>query len=217
MRKRVTIYKKQLTLPGNVSVKKNKEMKTHSLKILLLLTLGLSTNWLHAQEYVTENQFETMIRLGAISDENPIYQMPAGKAGSAYIVSAITSGDAVKRPLNYLVNSAPDRHYVIVSKTTTLVEKGHSFKLTIKEDNTSPKQIITVYTDWDRDGIFQKEAQPLFSSENKETTQTLTVPTDAKPGKTRIRVRLDSSVPADANAEVDGRIYDFIVYTIKNK
>ncbi|WP_455586566.1 GEVED domain-containing protein [Bacteroides sp.] len=191
-------------------------MKKHISILSLFFVLCLFSHGLYAQEYITENPFETMIRLGAMSDKNPIYRMPVGTAGSAYITAAITSGDAVRYPLGYAVNSTPDRHFIIVSKATTLIEKERSFNLIIKENNIPAGQVVTVYTDWDRDGIFTQEEQPSIDQVNKGFECVLNVPGDAKLGKTRIRVRLDSSSPASSDAEVsNGRVYDFVVYVME--
>lgn len=169
-----------------------------------------------AQQYITEDPFETMIRLGAMSDQNPIYQMPAGNAGNAYITTAITSGDAVRYPLGYGVNTAPDRHFVIVSKTTALIEKERSFRLIVRENNIPSGQVVTIYTDWDRDGKFTLEGQPIVDQVNKGFEYVLNVPADAKLGKTRIRVRLDSASPASSDVQVNnGRVYDFVVYVLE--
>lgn len=182
----------------------------------LLLVFVLFSHNLYAQKYITENPFETMIRLGSMSDRSPIYQMPAGNAGAAYITTAITSGDAIRYPLGYAANSAPGKHFVIVSKATTLIEKERSFNLIIKENSVPSGQIATVYTDWDRDGKFVQEGQPSIDQANKGFECILNVPADAELGKTRIRVRLDSSSPSSPDAGVNnGRVYDFVVYVME--
>lgn len=194
-------------------------MKNHLLHFALVLTLQfvfcLSSHHLCAQEYITDNPFETMIRLGAMNAKNPIYQMPAGTGGAAYITSAVTSGDAVRYPLGYTVSSSPNKHFVIVSKATTLIEKERSFNLIIKENSIPAGQVATVYTDWDRNGVFTKESQPAIDPVNKGFECSLTVPADAELGKTRIRVRLESASPSSADASVsNGRVYDFVVYVM---
>ena len=167
-----------------------------NLLIFFLLFLGTLFTGLKAQEYITDNPFETMIRLGSMNVKNPIYQMPSGQAGSAYIVSAITSGDAVRYPLGYTVTSAPDRHFIIVSKATTLVEKERQFDLIIEENVSISGQFVTIYTDWDRDGVFVSQDHSSLSMRDKGFTVSFQVPADAELGKARIRVRLDSSRPS---------------------
>ena len=180
-----------------------------------MLFLGTLFTGLKAQEYITDNPFETMIRLGSMNVKNPIYQMPSGQAGSAYIVSAITSGDAVRYPLGYTVTSAPDRHFIIVSKATTLVEKERQFDLIIEENVSISGQFVTIYTDWDRDGVFVSQDQSSLSMRDKGFTVSFQVPADAELGKARIRVRLDSSRSSGSDVAVSGgRVYDFVVYVM---
>lgn len=186
-----------------------------NLLIFFLLFLGTLFTGLKAQEYITDNPFETMIRLGSMNVKNPIYQMPSGQAGSAYIVSAITSGDAVRYPLGYTVTSAPDRHFIIVSKATTLVEKERQFDLIIEENVSISGQFVTIYTDWDRDGVFVSQDHSSLSMRDKGFTVSFQVPADAELGKARIRVRLDSSRPSGSDVAVSGgRVYDFVVYVM---
>lgn len=186
-----------------------------NLLIFFLLFLGTLFTGLKAQEYITDNPFETMIRLGSMNVKNPIYQMPSGQAGSAYIVSAITSGNAVRYPLGYTVTSAPDRHFIIVSKATTLVEKERQFDLIIEENVSISGQFVTIYTDWDRDGVFVSQDHSSLSMRDKGFTVSFQVPADAELGKARIRVRLDSSRPSGSDVAVSGgRVYDFVVYVM---
>lgn len=186
-----------------------------SLLMFFLLFLSTLFTGLKAQEYITDNPFETMIRLGSMNVKNPIYQMPSGQAGSAYIVSAITSGDAVRYPLGYTVASTPDRHFIIVSKATTLVEKERQFDLIIEENVSISGQFVTIYTDWDRDGVFVSQDQSSLSMRDKGFTASFQVPADAELGKARIRVRLDSSRPSGPDVAVSGgRVYDFVVYVM---
>ena len=48
----------------------------------------------------------------------------------------------------------------------------------------------------------------------KSFVQTISVPETAALGKTRVRIRIDSSTPSSADASVSGRIYDFVVYVM---
>lgn len=190
-------------------------MKKHISIFSLLFICFLYSNSLYAQKYIAENPFETMIRLGSMNEKNPIYQMPSGNAGTSYITEAITSGDAVRYPLGYAVSTAPNKHFVIVSKATTLIEKECSFNLIIKENAITSGQVVTIYTDWNRDGVFTSEGQASIDLANKGFEYSLNVPADAELGKTRIRIRLDSSSPASPDAQVsNGRVYDFVVYVM---
>ena len=109
--------------------------------------------------------------------------MPSGSGRSAYIVSAITSGDAVQSyPLGYTVASTPDRHFIIVSKATTLVEKRTSVRFSIEENVSISGQFVTIYTDWDRDGVFVSQDQSSLSMRDKGFTASFQVPADAELG-----------------------------------
>ncbi len=170
-----------------------------------------------AGEYIVENPFETMIRLGRMNDSNPIYTMPSGNGGSAYITSAITTGNGVMYPLGYVAGSQPGKHFVIVSKATSLVTQGEAFDLVITENVSPSSQTVTMYTDWNRDGVYEDAAtEPVIDASAKSIKQTFNVPDDAKLGKTRIRVRIESSESSSANANVSGgRVYDFVIYVME--
>lgn len=167
-------------------------------------------------EYISSNPFETMIRLGRMNASNPLYAMPGGSAGNVYVTSAVTSGDAVVYPLGYTRSSAPDKHFVIISKESSLVMRDNVFDLTVTENTDPSSQSITVYTDWNRDGVFEDtDVEPVVNASLKSFTATFNVPADAELGKTRIRVRMESSKPSSAEADVSGgRVYDFVVYVL---
>lgn len=165
-------------------------------------------------DVIAENPFETMIRLGRMSD-TPIYTMPAGSSGSSFVTSAMTTGDAVVYPLGYVKDSNVSKHFIVVSKETSLLNAGSDFNLVITENVDPSGQNITFYTDWDRNGEFEKaEGQSSIDSDSKSITKTFSVPSDAKFGKTRIRVRIESSEPSGPNVQVNGKVYDFVVYVM---
>lgn len=166
-------------------------------------------------EFISENPFETMIRLNRIS-ETPIYNMPGGSNKNIYFTSAMTTGDAVVYPLGYVRSSDPGRYFVIVSKETTLLSKGADFSLMVNVNADPSSQVITLYEDWNRDGVYEKiDGDPVVNSSEKSFTKTISVPADAKSGKTRIRVRLDSTTPSGADSNVAGKVYDFVVYVME--
>lgn len=165
-------------------------------------------------EFISENPFETMIRLNRIS-ETPIYNMPGGSNKNIYFTSAMTTGDAVVYPLGYVRASDPGRYFVIVSKETTLLSKGADFSLMVNVSADPSSQVITFYEDWNRDGVYEKiDGDPVVNSSDKSFTKTISVPADAKSGKTRIRVRMDSTAPSSAESNVSGKVYDFVVYVM---
>ena len=167
------------------------------------------------EDYITSDPFETMVLLGRFSEKSPIYQMPSGSANGGYITSATTSGNAIIYPLGYVKSNAPNSYFSIVSKETTLLIAGESFELNATMSVDPSNYVITAYTDWDRNGTYEQEAQAAqVNASSKSFVQTISVPETAALGKTRVRIRIDSSTPSSADASVSGRIYDFVVYVM---
>lgn len=167
---------------------------------------------------IAENPFETMINLGKLS-KSVIYPMPfpGTNTGSMYITSAITSGDAVMYPLGYVRSAAPSKHFIIISKETSLLTAGKDFDLILNENSDPSNQTITFYTDWDCNGTFEKaDGEVKTDAASKSITKTFSIPEDAQLGKTRIRVRIETSTPSDANSTANGKVYDFVFY-VKEK
>lgn len=188
-------------------------------KLIFILSLFLScTSFASAQDFVVSDPFETMIRLGSMKAENALYTMPAGNAGSMYITSAVTTGDGVEFPLGYQVTSSSAKHFVVVSRATSLIERGKSFDLRISQKNVTGSMAVNLYFDWNRDGIFESSQTVQIVGDGQNFEQNIVVPDDADLGKTRIRLRYDSSAPASSDARVNnGRVYDFVVYVMEPK
>lgn len=169
-----------------------------------------------SDDYISSNPFETMIRLGRISEKSPVYQMPAGSASGGYISSATTSGDAVIYPLGYAKPNSPGSYFTVVSKETSLLIAGETLELNATMTVDPSNYTISAYTDWDRDGVFEKESRPAqITASTKSFVQTIAIPENAELGKTRIRMRIESTTPTSADASISGRVYDFVVYVLE--
>lgn len=169
-----------------------------------------------SNDYISSNPFETMIRLGRISEKSPIYQMPAGSASGGYISSATTSGDAVIYPLGYAKPNSPGSYFAIVSKETSLLIAGETFEFNATMTVDPSNYTLSTYTDWNRDGVFEKESRPAqVAASTKSFVQTIAIPENAELGKTRIRIRIESTTPSSADASISGRVYDFVVYVLE--
>ena len=169
-----------------------------------------------SNDYISSNPFETMIRLGRISEKSPIYQMPAGSANGGYISSATTSGDAVIYPLGYAKPNSPGSYFAIVSKETSLLIAGETFEFNATMTVDPSNYTLSTYTDWNRDGVFEKESRPAqVAASTKSFVQTIAIPENAELGKTRIRIRIESTTPSSADASISGRVYDFVVYVLE--
>ena len=171
--------------------------------------------------YIVDDPFETMVRLGRMTPESPIYTMPSGSNGQTFVTSAITSGDAVDYPLGYTVTSNPSKYFVIVSRQTSLVRRDASFDLVLTTNSAPSASGVTVWTDWDRDGTYEKAGdEPTIDAASRSITQQLSVPADAQLGKTRVRVRLENNAAASADAAMgsgNGKIYDFVIYVLEGE
>ncbi len=164
-------------------------------------------------DYMGDNPFETMIRLGRMTPQSPIYQMPAGSVSGGYIMAATTSGDAVIYPLGYVKSSAPGSYFNIVSKETSLLSAGSMFQLNVTMSADPTGKIITTYTDWDRDGVYESVTDAAqITATTKSFTQNITIPEGLAVGKVRVRVRIETSTPSSADATVAGYLYDFVFY-----
>ena len=99
-----------------------------------------------SNDYISSNPFETMIRLGRISEKSPVYQMPAGSANGGYISSATTSGDAVIYPLGYAKPNSPGSYFAIVSKETSLLIAGETFEFNATMTVDPSNYTLSTYT-----------------------------------------------------------------------
>lgn len=169
--------------------------------------------------YIVDDPFETMVRLGRMTPRSPIYAMPSGSNGSTFVTSAITSGDAVDYPLGYTATSNPSKYFVVVSRQTTLVMRDASFDLVLTTKSAPKESGITVWTDWDRNGTYEKATGKLtVDASSRSITQQFTVPADAALGKTRVRVRLEDNAATSADAAMgSGKIYDFVIYVLEGE
>ena len=100
-----------------------------------------------SNDYISSNPFETMIRLGRISEKSPVYQMPAGSANGGYISSATTSGDAVIYPLGYAKPNSPGSYFAIVSKETSLLIAGETFEFNATMTVDPSNYTLSTYTE----------------------------------------------------------------------
>ncbi len=194
----------------------NRFLKSLFLIPFVASTLPMAVAETTPESYITSDPFETMVRLGRISEKSPIYQMPAGSASGGYIATATTSGNAIIYPLGYNKTSTPSSYFTIVSKETSLLIAGKSFELNATMTVDPSSYTITAYTDWDRNGIYEKESQTAqINASTRSFVQPISIPETAALGKTRVRMRIESSTPASADASISGRIYDFVVYVME--
>ena len=90
-----------------------------------------------SNDYISSNPFETMIRLGRISEKSPVYQMPAGSANGGYISSATTSGDAVDLPVGICKTELSRQLFRHSVERDFLIDRGRNFRVQCDYDRRS--------------------------------------------------------------------------------
>lgn len=173
----------------------------------------------------TDSLFTFRTAREAFARSAQIYDLPCGTLGSTYLTKASVTGDGVVTPMYYptpkLVSkvitypsaSKPSTAYVLytTSKATVVAGTRCSLSLTF---NTTPSSaaLLGVYADWDRDGVF--ETAQFTEKPGKGVTMEVSVPTTAREGKTRLRVRLTTNGLTDAEDEVTGEVADFMLNVV---
>jgi hypothetical protein len=139
-----------------------------------------------------------------------VYNLPCGVQGNIYLTKASVQGQNVLKELSYSATAKPASYYTIYTADKATVEQGKTFDLSLTASATATSLNTYVYFDWNGDGVFEKDY--TFSNVAKTAvSQSVEVPADAAIGKTRMRVRLTTNGLADAEDEVEGNTYDFIV------
>lgn len=147
---------------------------------------------------------------------NQIYQIPCGPVGDTWVAS-LTIGDGFRYPMagvsnNELttptVTSKPSK-YSILSRDAATVNPGAETHLTITLNKIPADNYRMILCfDWNRDGVFESCSEVTMA---KDMTSTVNVPSDAVPGRTRMRLRLTSNGITDPDGEVNGQILDLLL------
>lgn len=162
----------------------------------------------------------------AFARNNQVYELPCGTLGNRYVARASIEGENVVRPMvyplpkksgtNVIAGTAttPSSWYTLYTSDKAALACGQAFDFVVQL-NAAPLvgQEAFVYADWNRDGIFETMEQLTIKT---KMTTTLTVPEDAVPGKTRLRVRLTNNGLTDAEDEVTGQILDLVVEVVES-
>ncbi|MGM9633019.1 MAG: RICIN domain-containing protein [Alloprevotella sp.] len=168
-----------------------------------------------------DSLFNIVAARSAYARAAQIYNMPCGSVGSLYVKRAVISGTDIVKGMTYPLPtlsgsnitateaSTPSSAYTIYTKDKASVVAGNDFTLSLKLSQ-APAEGDTVYAhfDWDGDGVFET-LQVLNATQQSD--HTISVPADAKVGKTRARLRLTSLGNEDPEGEVYGQILDFVL------
>lgn len=136
-----------------------------------------------------------------------IYSLPCGALDKAYITKLDIKGEQVLKELNYASKTKPTNYYNLYTVEKATVSAGQAFTLTATLNGMDADTKAFVYFDWNRDGLFETVKTYTEATINDE----ISVPADAKVGKARMRVRLTNNNLVDAEDDVIGSLYDFIV------
>lgn len=140
-----------------------------------------------------------------------IYMLPCGNKGTAYLKSlSITKAH---KPLHYAAAAQPSNYYNMVRSDSAVVFEGSTFELSYETSGLTADYTVSVYFDWNKDGIFEERQDFLSNAEGKAE---ITLPTTAVLGRSRMRVRITDNSLEEADDDVNGMVYDFQLFTIKS-
>lgn len=152
--------------------------------------------------------------------DNHIYTMPCGTVGKVYIRKA-TIGEDFHYPMatkgsskiTYSTASLPADKYVMLTRDAAIVTPGAEVPVTISTNRIDETYSVFMYADWDCDGYFETALQSL-PADTKEFETRFSVPADAKPGKTRLRIRITDNGLAGADDAVNGEVLDLMLNVV---
>lgn len=150
-----------------------------------------------------------------------IYRMACGTVGSNFIRYVTISGPAVITPLEYPISrisptgtirpgtsNKPTAVHTLYTACRAMLSPGQvELHITLYSKPTG-NQTLTLYADWNRDGVFEY-SQPLAATE-KEDVYTLTVPNNLTEGSARLRLRLTDNGLTGAEDETNGHVLDLV-------
>lgn len=165
--------------------------------------------------------FAIKARRTAFALHSQIYSMPCGTTGSNWITS-VDIDDAIV-PLHYPERKAsageiasqgaqkPTKSYTMFTRSRATVAAGTTFTPEIFFGRILAGAVtVTIYNDWNRDGVFETSTEYLTSD-----FKGITVPADAAEGSSRMRIRFTDNGLEGADDEVTFQTLDLIVNVVK--
>lgn len=152
---------------------------------------------------------------------NQIYQLPCGAKGQNHIESLSIDHCAIG--MNYPraiaqdngiadEDATPATWYTLYTADKATVEQGQSLTLSLTLKNAPQTgDRLFAYFDWDGNGVFEA-AHELPNTQTIE--KSFDVPADAKPGKTRLRLRLTANGLDEAEDDVAGQTLDLMLNVV---
>ena len=151
----------------------------------------------------------------AFALSHQLYNMPCGSTGSVYVQTAtigsdyhypmgVKSGDAIS------YNSGSNTKYVMLSNDEAIIDTDGA-EMTINLNSAPGDYKLTVFADWNHDGVFETKYEP---TQAQSTSFTLLPTEDALKGVTRVRIRLTDNGLTDPEDDVHGQVIDLFVNLI---
>ncbi len=139
---------------------------------------------------------------------NGIYFLPCGTVDRAYLKNLAIRGKDVTDELNYSATARPSKAYTLHTSDKATVQRDGTFELSYTAEGISADTHVGMWFDWDGDGVFD-----ICHSKDGESQGTIAinVPDTARLGKSRLRIRLTDNAMTEAEEDVIGTVYDFIV------
>lgn len=134
-----------------------------------------------------------------------LYSVPCGSLGKAYLSSVDVEGTDVLTPLHYAATASPARHHLLYTTEQVGVRRGGTLPISVAVANGGKAIRTFAYADWDRDGEFEQ------STEFAQGKASFTLPSDVALGRYRLRIRVTETNTTEAEDDVIGVCYDFIV------
>lgn len=154
-----------------------------------------------------------------------IYFMPCGSNYSTYALKKVHLGGDVVKDLNYpcdtwsgtknTMSAVTNTWWTLYTNDKAIVTPGSAINVTANISKALPEgYLVQACFDWDRDGVFE-DVHTLDNPLAKEFAFETTVPADAKPGKSRMRLRVTDNGMTGPDDEVTaGQILDCILETV---
>lgn len=165
--------------------------------------LGISSITLKDSVYAPVSSTPLAKRLG-------LYYHPCGSNTSVYLSACNITGNNISNELHYAATAETIKSfYHIERRDSAEVVRGSSFNLDYTAQELSKDYTVTAHFDWDADGIFEAKHEFLNEAAGNAEIQ---VPTEAKEGRVRMRIRITDNEMEYADDEVHGKIYDFFLF-----
>lgn len=159
------------------------------------------------------NAFRFRALRSALARRLQIYDLPCVAADATRLLSLQLTGEKGLQPLTFADPAGKTQGYNLFTRSRAGLNRGESATLQVKLNRAPGAGAAAfVYFDWNHDGIFETSV-PLTVGTSMQTT--ITVPTDAVLGSSRMRLRVTLNGLTDADDETAGLVFDGVVNVVE--